>query len=371
MGKVDRNQRRNSNIELLRIISIFLIILGHFCLQTDWEFSHTSYLLESLIHTFWIGGKLGVDIFVLITGYFLVCARFKIHSFFKVWLEAYFYGVLVYAFALYMGIISLNLKDTIKTFLLSSTGYLNWFVTAYLVMVALSPFLNILLRNLTKRNFQVMLGIFVFLAILKTLFHNPSIGSTGNDSIWLIVIYCFGAYIRLFEDDLKSISIGRYRIGLMLTLGMSVASVFCLDAIQRTYHISSNPLFYGRFIDGFSPIQLLSAVFIFIIVIYKRPVHIYLVNKIASTTFAIYLIHANLLIVPWLWNSVVRANRFEKSYFVLIYGVGAALSIFIICSLIDLVRQAILGRTERALLNILSEKSKDLMEFINSRWLGS
>lgn len=81
---------RNSNIELLRIISLFLIIVGHFSWHTNWSLNGTSIFLESTIHSLWIGGKLGVDIFVLISGYFLVKSHYKLSSFVRIWLQALF-----------------------------------------------------------------------------------------------------------------------------------------------------------------------------------------------------------------------------------------------------------------------------------------
>ena len=65
---------RNSNLELLRIFSMFLIVTHHFAIHSGlplWNFSSSNAL--NLIWSQWLclGGKLGVDLFVLISGYFL------------------------------------------------------------------------------------------------------------------------------------------------------------------------------------------------------------------------------------------------------------------------------------------------------------
>lgn len=318
---------------------MFLIVIGHFAWQTNWNFSSSTFLpLESSIHSLWIGGKLGVNLFVLISGYFLYTSRFKIKSFLKVWLTAYFYALLVFIFAWRAGIISDIPKAVIKTLFLSSSGKLNWFVTAYLLMYLLSPYVNVGLKNINEIQHRKLLFILIlFFSVFRTIFHNGSVGTSGNDAIWLLIVYCCGAYIRRFEKT----TISKFKtkwiyILLIFFLTISIFSVFGIDYIISLFNIKGSNL-YGWFIDGFSPLQLCSAVLIFILFLRIKPFYNHFINVIASTTFSIYLIHANLLLVSWLWNDVVRGNRFENSPFVLIYGVLISIVIFVICSIIDLI----------------------------------
>lgn len=102
--------------------------------------------------------------------------------------------------------------------------------------------------------------------------------------------------------------------------------------------------------EGFSLFQLVAACCLFILVIKLKPFVNKQINKIASTTFAVYLIHANLLIVPWLWNTVIAGFKFEDSWFVLVYAVISAVMVFVACCLIDLVRQSIFGGLEKRLI---------------------
>jgi len=349
------NRMRNSNIELLRIVGMFLIIIGHFAWHTRWSLANSDLVMKSSIDSLWVGGKLGVNIFVLISGYFLIKSSFKKKSFIRVWLVAYFYTIVAYLMSLIFGLDTFNIKTLFKVIFLVGAGKLNWFVTAYLIMYLLSPFINTLLLHLTKDRFQVLLGIFFGISILKTIFHNPSIGTTGNDEVWLVMVYCFGAYIRIFQNDLKKIS-RKIFIGLLaLSLFLSIASVFILNTIQYKFEIKNNVYFYSRLLDGFSPLQLISACLIFILVLDTKPFTSQIVNKVASTTFAVYLIHANLLVVNWLWNKVVSGYRFENSPFVFIYALGVTFLVFSICSVIDLIRQRLLGVVEFKLIGWISK----------------
>ena len=77
MSSTKSKKDRISNFEILRILSIFMIILHHYVLNT--EAINTARSLNYYIsHFFYIGGKLGVNCFVLISGYFLVNKQISI-----------------------------------------------------------------------------------------------------------------------------------------------------------------------------------------------------------------------------------------------------------------------------------------------------
>ena len=69
---------RSSNFELLRIICMVLIVAHHFACHSDFS-STISSLNNAVIKTLIIGGRLGVNVYVLISGYFLINSKFKIN----------------------------------------------------------------------------------------------------------------------------------------------------------------------------------------------------------------------------------------------------------------------------------------------------
>ncbi|AKP03259.1 acyltransferase [Companilactobacillus pabuli] len=351
--------KRNSAIELVRILSMFLIILGHFAVSTSWNFSDKSNLiLISFIHSFWIGGKLGVNLFVLISGYFLISSKFRRKSFFNVWYTSYFYMVLVLIFAIFMNIGSITYKDIIKTIFLSSSGYLSWFVTAYLLMYLLSPFVNKLLLNLNKKEFRRLLAILIlFFSIFNTLFHNPSLSGSnnGDDVVWLLVVYCCGAYIGKYRNDFLKITNKTICLSLITSLAISMASVFMLDYLKQNVSLLANKNnVYDFFIKGFSPLQLFSSICVFILFIKMPYFYSKKINLVSSTAFATYLLHANLLISGWIYNDIVRGYRFENSPIVLIYGVISSIGIFAVCFLISMILRGIFGKLNKKIINRIS-----------------
>ncbi|MCI1366271.1 MAG: acyltransferase family protein [Lactobacillus crispatus] len=361
-------KKRNSNLELLRIISMFLIILGHFAWQTKWNFNSSDSIIHiGMLHSLWIGGKLGVNIFVLISGYFLINSKFKLKSFITVWLTSYMYAWVIFIGYSVFVEHTISLKLLIKTIFMGSAGYLNWFVTAYLIMYAFHPFINKLIHSLTNKEFILFLGLgIVVFSIFETVFRNPSVGTTGDDAIWIILVYCVGAFIRLNEEKLKTITNAKLLSTVIESLLLSLISIFGLDYINFFKHISSSDHFYAKFVGGTSPLQLLTAVAIFLIFIKMQPHYSKITNTVAKTTFAIYLIHANTIIVDWLWNDIVRGQRFENTPLVFGYAFIVAVTIFVSCAVIEFLREKIFGNIN----NLVVSKLTNKLEVICNRFIA-
>ena len=72
-SQTSRITKRQSNIELLRIVAMLLIIAHHFSLHGGFVFSTASITVNRLwIQFIQIGGEIGINVFVLISGYFLI-----------------------------------------------------------------------------------------------------------------------------------------------------------------------------------------------------------------------------------------------------------------------------------------------------------
>lgn len=191
----NRLTSRQSNYELLRIVSMLLIVLHHLCVHVeDSAYQSAGTLTKIVSNTISWGGQFGVLCFILISGYFLVTSRFHVRSIVRLYAEA-----LLFDFAGTLVVCMVD-KGCVTTasfvkalFPISSGAY--WFFTAYLAIYLLSPFINKLLRSLTKHLFQGLLVILLFLLCVI-----PSATSRSyilNGLTWLLFAYCIGAYHRL------------------------------------------------------------------------------------------------------------------------------------------------------------------------------
>ena len=91
-------KERQSNIELLRIIAILIIIGHHFAIHGKlYEYTDISFVNRIWMQFLLLSGKLGVSLFVLISGYFLIeMPRLKVEKLVKLWLQIFTYSTLAY-----------------------------------------------------------------------------------------------------------------------------------------------------------------------------------------------------------------------------------------------------------------------------------
>jgi len=90
---------RNSAIELLRIIAMLFIVLSHFCVHSNFNLSQMPFSFNKTILQWGALGNLGVDIFMIISGFFLCKSKLKTKSISKLLTQVWFYSVFLFFIA--------------------------------------------------------------------------------------------------------------------------------------------------------------------------------------------------------------------------------------------------------------------------------
>ena len=116
------------------IISILLIILFHYVSNSSYTFLNLTFN-NVLIESIWFLGEIGVNLFILITGYYLCKSKFSIKKIILIMCEIYFYNIIKVIIGIYFGYIDLS-YDISYIFPIMTEGY--WFITAYLFVPSLS-----------------------------------------------------------------------------------------------------------------------------------------------------------------------------------------------------------------------------------------
>lgn len=159
---------RQSNIELLRIAAMLMIVGHHMAVHGIYHvmagenaysvYSMGTQLNKAFTSLFAPGGEIGVAIFFMITGYFQI--KKNTFSLKKIILQSFFYGAFC---TIAFGIIELlggmaplyvvkNIgKFAMKAVFTPITGNVWWFVTSYIIIMLLSPFINRYLNKLNKK----------------------------------------------------------------------------------------------------------------------------------------------------------------------------------------------------------------------------
>lgn len=315
---------RQSNFELLRIVSMMIVIIHHYLIAMPATISTNPSLLDVLKFSLRIG-EVGVACFVLITGYFLVDARFSLRKLFKFALQVWLCGVGCLLFTYFSGISVIEGKYIWKSILPFRS--LNWFANAYLLLYLAFPILNWFMKALTKKQ----LTVFMLIAgAVLTVLPAFTFYEHGNQRIMVMYLYMIGAYWRKYGQELcQGLKI---RISFIL---IGELAIFLSVYLILKNGVNVKPIsFLG--IDSFFVVIIALGIFLLF-----KDLNLKCsprVNLVAKTVFTTYLVHNNPMIDKWIWENVFYISRFSNTYCLFGYGILVALIILVAGFTIDIVR---------------------------------
>lgn len=266
---------RESNFELLRLFSQFCIVLYHIFLLFIYPGSNYNPIYKSIQ----IPLHVGVIIFVLLSGYFTIKPSskrlIKVLSIFFV----YSLSEVVY------NLLHADNKHEIVSSLLFFSHTHFWFIRTYIYLFLISPLLNKYIESTTNRQFLYLLLAFAFISIYIGTIGGDNTLSDGKNLSNFIFLYLCGNAIR------------RFRSKLSFSMCSLLISCVLLNAVLFFgYHLFHHNLL-GKLIWNLSfpyssPILLLNSVLI-LLIFSKLRLQSQLINNMAKSSLAIYLIHAN------------------------------------------------------------------------------
>ena len=192
-------QERNSNIEVLRLLAMFLIVIGH---QATHGFDVTKLPYnEAGIFTIAMsqGARIAVDIFVLITGYYSASQTIKLKKVFTLYREVWFYSVSVLMIVWLCFCRQLTIGEILKSVFPIYTSQF-WFASCFLFLMLLLPYINILVYNINRQQHMTFLVILLVpFCIVPTII--PINTSLYSNIFWFIVLVLVASYIRLYSPS--------------------------------------------------------------------------------------------------------------------------------------------------------------------------
>ena len=194
-------EERNYGIDLLRIVSMMMVVLLHVLGQGGilngadplTVKSETAWLLE-------IGAYSAVNMYAMISGYVGYGRRYKYSGLVYLYFQVLFYTVpTTIVFCIYRPEL-VDLEGELEPlFPFAYNTY--WYFTAYFCLAFFIPFLNMMLERLDRAELKRLLFfLYLVFSILPTLFHEdfPRTGN-GYSFLWLAVLYLVGGYIKKYN----------------------------------------------------------------------------------------------------------------------------------------------------------------------------
>ena len=358
-----KGKGRQANFELLRIVAMYMVVVLHYLVKGGAEISLVEdtgavNLLVWLVKGLCI---VTVNLYVLLSGYFLLEARWKFSRVAELWLQMMFYSVGVPLVCLVLGIGEVpnwGLYDWINVmFPVQMEHY--WFVTAYMVLYLFIPVLSAGVKHITKKQHQLVIaGLLLFFSIPKTIL--PVLIPTdryGYDFGWFMCLFMIAAYIRLygisfFNSKKRAVGIylmviaviwsGSLACGILSRKGLPLA--YMMDMFYCYNHIlvlaASVALFYA-----FKYMQISN----------KRIACI--ICKVSPYVFGVYLLHENLA-VRNLWQFWLGIASVQGKMSLFLHMVIAVTLVFVTGVMVDFVRSCIFKFVIRIWKQILGKKQQ-------------
>lgn len=281
------------------------------------------------LRLFGMWGKVGINCFLMITGYFMCKSHITVRKWLKLFLEVYFYKLFITLTFFISGFASVSIRSVVDTLLPIHSLHRN-FTDCFLVFYLTIPFWNILIRSMTDRQHKLFLLLLLF--FYTCLGSVPMFTIEFNYITWFGIVYLIASYIRLHSIPLFNKGSLWGAITLVLVI-LSVGSVTFIH--WKT--------FAGYFFvsDCNKILAVLVAVSSFLWFKNLNVQQNKFINAIGASTFGILLIHSNSgYMMKWLWGDIFDVvGHFSLPLVELIfYSVAVVLIVFFVCGILDQLR---------------------------------
>ena len=335
-------KKRSSNYELMRIISMFLIVLYHTIYHgfaIDLAVNHYTKIILELLRLVTI---VHVNSFILMTGFFQSQSKFRLSKVLDLVLLSTFYKLVIIIIFDYCDLVDFSVLQLIKELFPLELVH-NWYFRYYIVLYFLSPFINTGLNLLNKKSFKNLILVLVFFfSVIPMLTNGVGFPNDGYTLYQFIFMYLIGAYFRKFPLEIKCNKF-IYRILLIIIFCLCVFLNYLLFRYSLL-HLGESTLigelssYYQLYYLYYSNIIIVVQSLSYFLFFGTFNFNNNLINHVSKMMFGIYLLHDNNYIRANIYTWMNINNDLIYSFRYFMYVIWIALIIFVISYIIESVR---------------------------------
>lgn len=332
-------EKRNYNVDLFRIIAAFLVtvlhVLGKGGILKSTSPTETNYWIAWFLE---ICAYCAVNCFALISGYLMVNKTVKVKNIIGLWFQVLFYSLLFTSLFFAFLPESRSIKNLVVA-VMPILGKQWWYVSSYFALCFFIPFLNKAINNISQQTYKkiLLLILFVICCIDCVLPIDAFTLNNGYSAIWLMIVYLFGAYIRKY-NICEKITAFKCIVGFFAMIVLTFVSKITIWFFTK--RVFGQAKFEDTFISYISITILLSAIFLFLFCLKIK------INNLASkviyfvspAALGVYLIHTHPLVFNFLINNAFVSFATKSPIAMIICVILASLAIFVLCTIIELLR---------------------------------
>ncbi len=337
--------KRNANMDALRLVSMMMVTMLHALAKSDLlPFMGNDVPINGWIAwVFEVFSISAVNIFMLISGYFLVTSRFKMGRLFEIVLQAVFYLAGASVIFLLLGKAtseSANIYSLLQHFLpIHMETY--WFISAYVILYMLLPLITSGAKTMSEKQLQgVIVCLLVFECVLKSILpFRLTMDTKGYSFLWYLILFLVGAKFRLYGFKVVKTAKRGWFVFLISTF-LIFAEILVVSQIQtrtgRLKEIATVSLEYNHIL------VLTAAVGIFVAFLHAKPCGERfgrLVHRISPYCLGVYLLQESLT-VRYIWQDWfgLRGAMGQSIPVFLLRVLGAVIAMFALGICVDVFR---------------------------------
>lgn len=319
--------KRDSSFELLRIIAMLFIVVFHISTHAQGCELPTHQYICAITTS-------GVNLFILISGYFRINIKWK--SLLNIIAQLIFFYIITLFLICYFFNYNIGLIDIARTFLpLSSSNW--WFARCYLMLMLVSPAINIVLNNSTDKQLWFIVAVIAYLSCISGFIFKNTVNHNGFNLFNFVFVYLLGGIIRKYEipNRIKHIHL--------------VAGYIITTFILFYYYFNSKVAYNN-------PALIIQAIMLFCLIA-KIHFNNTIVNNLATYMFPVYLLQDS----PWGFKIYKLLYLYGKETFFrgseyLFTILAYAIMLFICAIMLEKVRRFLMNERIEHSANYLKKK---------------
>jgi len=314
---------RNSSLELLRIIAMFMIVFYHLILffVEPIDSNPVYKAIQIPIH-------IGVILFVLISGYFGIRPSFR--GFFRILcVVSVFYLPLRLWYVYNTGMGGMAMLDSFHV--LSKTPY--WFVRTYLCLYLVSPLINKVLKDISIKERLYYIFSFVVISVYLGMLQCDISLIDGKNLSNFVLIYIIGDTISKEKYRFAGVSNSVF-ITVFLLLNVILIAAYTISSPSNRALMD---FIWNWSFPYYSPLLLVSSI-LFFIPFTRFTFRSRVINTFAGSVFSVYIIHHQ----PYILDVILRpiaVSLYQMSdgdvFQCIVSNIFFAIIVLIVCIMID------------------------------------
>ena len=354
---MEKNVKRISSIELLKLIALFIITISHTLPSGNglYKMGVSSTNVYSIIFNIFVHfGYIGNVIFIMCSSYFFIDSdkvkknkvTYLILNIFVISIMILLLKILVWG--------GVNYKE-ILNYLIPLTMGKYWFISCYILFYLIHPYLNKIINSLNKKNLLRLIVVLTFIYVVIQFFKPKAF--YFNNLIGFIIIYFYIAYLKKYLSKFRN-NMKANIIICILSIILLIAFILIINYIG-VFNPKFNKLLKYFLFNLVNPFYLMLGVSL-INIFTKIKFYNSIVNYFSSCSLFYYIISPNLFEI-----------FFRKKYYKFIMSVNyKVLWVIIVCMITYIISMFVAALYNLIILPIIKIINNKIYNIFKKKYLA-